>query len=94
MTSPSNERPVPGAGPGTEPDTADGQRALRLHAGIAAVATGLSLFVSVVFVILASPVLAAVFAVVTLVCVGVLVWALRRRAAGREHAEIGQKEER
>jgi Flp pilus assembly protein TadB len=83
MTPTSNEHPVPGAGPGTEPDTPDGQRALRLHAGIAVVATVLSLFVTLVFYGLAQPLLAVAFAVVTLLSVAALVWALRRRAAGR-----------
>lgn len=86
MTPTSNEHPVPGAGPGTEPSTPDGQRALRLHAGIGAVATVLSLFVTMVFFWLGQPVLAVVFAVVTLLSAAALVWALRRRAAGRREA--------
>lgn len=79
MPEKSGHHSVPGAGPGTEPGTPDGQRALSLHAGIAVAATVLSVFVTVVFVVLDQPVLAVVFAVVALASIAALVWAVRVR---------------
>jgi Flp pilus assembly protein TadB len=73
---------VPGTG-GTPADTHDGQQALRLHAGISVIAFVLCAFVAGVFFWLGTPVLAVIFAVVAVACLGVLVWARRglRRAA-------------
>lgn len=76
-----DELPVPGSG-GTSASTRDGQQALRLHAGIAVVAFVLCGFVTGVFFYLGTPVLAVVFAVLAVACLGVLGWAMRRRRRG------------
>lgn len=82
----SADRPVPGAG-AAPASSADGQRALRLHAGIAVVAAVLCAFVTVVFFMLGTVVPAIVFAVLTVACLGVLAWAVSRRRAGQRAAE-------
>ena len=71
---------MPGiGGPGSEETAPDGQRALRLHAGISAIAAVLSAFVTVVFaVVLDSLTPAIVFAVVTLATIGWGLWAVHR----------------
>lgn len=76
-------RPVPATG-GAGPDEAssEGQRALRLHAGIAAVAVVLSIFVTWVFVRLGSIPLAWVFGVVAVISLVILGWALYRKRRG------------
>ena len=57
-------RPVPGfGGPTSDERTSDGQSALRLHAGIAVIATVLCAFVTGIFVWLDTIPLAIVFAV-------------------------------
>jgi Flp pilus assembly protein TadB len=73
---------------GAPESSADGQQGLRLHAGIAVVASLLSAVVTVVFAWLGSWPLAVVFAVVTLAAVGALVWALRHRRRGARLREF------
>jgi Flp pilus assembly protein TadB len=76
-------RPVPGfGGPTSDERTSDGQSALRLHAGIAVVATVLSAFVTGIFVWLGAIPIAIAFAVVTVACVVTFGWAVRRRRRG------------
>jgi Flp pilus assembly protein TadB len=76
-------RPVPGfGGPTSDERTRDGQSALRLHAGIAAIATVLSAFVTGIFVWLHAIPVAIAFAVITVACVVALVWAEHRRRRG------------
>ena len=76
-------RPVPGfGGPTSDERTSDGQSALRLHAGIAVIATVLCAFVTGIFVWLDTIPLAIVFAVLTVACVVVLGWAVQRRRRG------------
>jgi len=77
-----NERPVPGA-PDTTENTVDGQRALRLHAGIAIVAVVLCAFVAAVFLKLGVLVLAVAFAVIAVGCLAILGWAVRRKRRGQ-----------
>ncbi|MEK6441292.1 MULTISPECIES: hypothetical protein [unclassified Pseudonocardia] len=81
-----SERSVPGiGGPGSVESAPDGQSALRLHAGIATIATILCAFVTGIFVWLGAIVPAIVFGVIALGCLGILAWAItrRRRAAPR-----------
>jgi Flp pilus assembly protein TadB len=73
---------VPGFG-GGDASTRDGRQALRLHEVIGVIACVLCAFVAGVFVYLGSPVLAVIFAVVALACLGIVVWAARRRSRGR-----------
>lgn len=75
------DRPVPGVG-GAPESSADGQQGLRLHAGIAAVATVLCVGVTVVFAGMGSWVLAAVFALVAVASLAAGVWAVRHRRRG------------
>jgi Flp pilus assembly protein TadB len=77
----TSEAAVPGA-PDTTENTPDGQRALRLHAGIAAIATVLCLFVAAVFVHLGSLPLGVAFAVVAALCLCALGWATYRKRRG------------
>jgi Flp pilus assembly protein TadB len=77
------ESTVPGVA--RAPDSsADGQQGLRLHAGIAVIATVLSVLVTVVFLLQGSWPLAVVFAAVTVASLGALGWALRRKRRGRQ----------
>lgn len=80
----ANTGSVPGiGGPHSDERSADGQQALRLHTGIAVVATVLCVFVAAVFLWLGSVPLAVVFAVLAVACVGAGVWATARRRRGR-----------
>jgi Flp pilus assembly protein TadB len=79
----SGERTVPGVA-GAPDSSADGQQGLLLHAGIAVIATALSVLVTVVFIMLGSWPLAVVFAVVAVASAGALGWALQRRRRGQE----------
>lgn len=84
--APKAERPVPATGgPGPDEASSEGQRALRLHAGIATVAVVLSVFVTWIFVRLGSIPLAVVFGVVAALSLVILGWALfRKRRGNRE----------
>jgi len=76
-------RPVPGfGGPTSDERTRDGQSALRLHAGIAVVATVLCAFVTAIFVWLDAIPTAIVFAVITVACVIAFGWATYRKRRG------------
>lgn len=79
----SGEPTVPGVAGATD-SSADGQQGLRLHAGIAVLATVLSVLVTVVFFVQGIWPLAVVFAVVALASLGALGWALRRRRRGQQ----------
>jgi Flp pilus assembly protein TadB len=81
MAKAGNPRPVPGA-PDTTENTADGQRALRLHAGIAVIAFLLCTFVAVVFWNLNALPLAVIFAIVALLCLAALGRAIQRKRRG------------
>ena len=73
-------RTVPGTGgPGPDEASVEGQRALRLHAGIAAIAVIFSAFVSWIFFRLGSIPLAIAFGVVAVISLLILGWALRRK---------------
>jgi Flp pilus assembly protein TadB len=77
------DRPVPGfGGPTSDERTHDGQAALRLHAGIAAIATVLCAFVTGIFVWLGTIPVAVVFGVLTVACVIAFGWAVHRRRRG------------
>lgn len=73
---------VPGFG-GGDATTRDGRQALRLHEIIAIIAFVLCAFVTVVFVVLGTPVQAVVFGVLAVACLGIAGWAARRRSRGR-----------
>jgi Flp pilus assembly protein TadB len=77
-------RSVPGVG-GRAHDarTADGQSALRLHAGIATIAFILCTLVTVIFFLLGATVLGIIFGVIALGCVGAFVWATATRRQAR-----------
>jgi len=80
----SANRSVPGIGGAPSDErSADGQQALRLHAGISVVAFVLCAFVCGIFVWLGSVPLAIVFGVLALGCLGALGWATARRNRGR-----------
>lgn len=85
---PPKNRRVPGIGGAPSDErSADGQQALRLHAGISVVAFVLCAFVCGVFVWLGSIPLAVIFGVLGLGCLGALGWATARRRRGlRERA--------
>lgn len=74
------EHSVPGFGgrDGGFSNTRDGQSALKLHAGIAVIATLLCLFVTGIYVYLDVLILAIIFGVIALGCIAALIWALRR----------------
>jgi Flp pilus assembly protein TadB len=82
----SDQRRVPGTGgPGPDEASVEGQRALRLHAGIAAIAVVLSAFVAWVFVgQLGSVPLAVGFGVVAAMSLVILGWALYRKRRGAQ----------
>lgn len=83
----ANTRSVPGiGGPASDERSADGQKALQLHAGIAVVGFVLSAFVTGIFVWLGTIPLAVVFGVVALACLGAFGWAVTRRRRGQRHA--------
>lgn len=85
VTRDRGRRPVPGTGgPGPDEASVDGQRALRLHAGIAAIATVLSAFVTGIFVMLGSIALAVVFGVVAGLSLLALGWALLCKRRGEQ----------
>jgi hypothetical protein len=76
---------VPGvAGRAGDASTVDGQSALRLHAGIAAVAFVLCTLVTVIFFLQREMVLGIIFAVIALGCVGVFAWATASMRQARE----------
>lgn len=79
----AREPTVPGVA-GAPDSSADGQQGLRLHAGIAVIATILSVLVTVVFIMLGSWPLAVVFAVVGAASLGALGWAVRRMRRGQQ----------
>jgi hypothetical protein len=79
----AGEPTVPGAG-GAGESSIDGQRGLRLHAGIAVIAVFLCAFVAVVFVVLGTWPLAVVFGAVGLASLGALGWALYRKRRGAQ----------
>ncbi|WP_345611509.1 hypothetical protein [Pseudonocardia adelaidensis] len=75
---------MPGVGgPGHDARTPDGQSALRLHAGIAAVAFVLCTLVTVIFFLQGATVLGVIFGAIALGCVGVFAWAFASRRAAR-----------
>ncbi|MFN2494865.1 MAG: hypothetical protein ABR608_03010 [Pseudonocardiaceae bacterium] len=81
----SAKRTVPGTGgPGPDEASVEGQRALRLHAGIAAIAVVLSGFVTLIFLRLGSPPLAVVFGVLAAISLVILGWALYRKRRGEQ----------
>lgn len=75
------DRAVPGVGGAVE-SSADGQKGLQLHIGIAVIATVLSVLVAVVFAGMGSWPLAVVFAVIALASLGALGWAWRHKHRG------------
>jgi hypothetical protein len=80
----SDERPVPATGgPGPDEASSEGQRALQLHAGIAAIAVVLSVFVTLIFIRLGSTPLGVIFGVIAVISLGILGWALYRKRRGR-----------
>ncbi len=81
------ERRVPATGgPGPDEASLEGQRALQLHAGIAAIGAVLSAFVAWIFIRLGTTSLAIVFGVIAIISLGILGWALyRKRRGGQEH---------
>lgn len=83
----SAERAVPATGgPGPDEASLEGQRALQLHAGIAAIAVVLSALVTWIFIRLGSTPLAVVFGVLAAISLGILGWALhRKRRGGQGH---------
>lgn len=81
----SDKRTVPGTGgPGPDEASVDGQRALRLHAGIAAIAVVFAAFVTWIFVRLGSVPLAVGFGVVAAISLVILGWALYRKRRGEQ----------
>lgn len=81
----SDERTVPATGgPGPDEASVEGQRALRLHAGIAAIAVVLSAFVTLIFIRLGLVPVAVVFGVVAAISLVILGWALYRRRRGEQ----------
>jgi Flp pilus assembly protein TadB len=86
VTQKSDNRTVPGTGgPGPDEASVEGQRALRLHAGIAAIAVVLSAFVTWIFVVrLGSVPLAVGFGVVAAISLVILGWALYRKRRGEQ----------
>jgi Flp pilus assembly protein TadB len=81
----SEEHPVPATGgPGPDEASLEGQRALQLHAGIAAIAVVLSALVTWIFIHLGSTPLAVVFGVIAAISLGILGWALYRKRRGRQ----------
>jgi Flp pilus assembly protein TadB len=80
-----DQRTVPGTGgPGPNEASVEGQKALRLHAGIAAIAVVLSAFVTWIFVRLGLVPLAVGFGVVAAICLVILGWALYRKRRGEQ----------
>jgi Flp pilus assembly protein TadB len=79
----TEKRPVPATGgPGPDEASLDGQSALRLHAGIAAIAVVLSVFVTWIFVRLGSVPVAVVFGVIAVLSLLILGSALYRKRRG------------
>jgi hypothetical protein len=76
----SDKRTVPGTGgPGPHEASVEGQRALRLHAGIAAIAVVLAAFVTWVFLRVGSVSLGVGFGGVAVISLVILGWALYRK---------------
>jgi hypothetical protein len=85
VTQESDKRTVPGTGgPGPDEASVEGQGALRLHAGIAAIAVVLSAFVTWIFVRLGLVPLAVGFGVVAVISLVLLGWALYRKRRGEQ----------
>lgn len=82
-TRSGDARPVPGIG-GSDERSIEGQSALRLHAGIAAVATVLCAFVTAIFVSYGSIPLAVAFGVIGATSLAILFYALRRKRRGEQ----------
>ena len=81
----SDKRTVPGTGgPGPHEASVEGQQALRLHAGIAAIAVVLSAFVAWVFVHLGLVQFAVGFGGVAAISLLILGWALYRKRRGEQ----------
>ena len=81
----SDNRTVPGTGgPGPHEASVEGQRALRLHAGMAAIAVVLTAFVTWVFLRLGSGPLAVGFGVIAAISLVILGWALYRKRRGKQ----------
>lgn len=81
----SDKRTVPATGgPGPHEASVEGQGALRLHAGIAAIAVVFSAFVTWIFIRLESIPVAVVFGVVTAISLVILGWALYRKRRGEQ----------
>jgi membrane associated rhomboid family serine protease len=89
VTQESDKHTVPGTGgPGPDEASAEGQGALRLHAGTAAIAVVLSVFVTWIFVRLGSMPLAAAFGSVAAISLVILGWALyRKRRSDRKRSD-------
>lgn len=81
--APHSRRPLVG-GPGYDLASADGLSTLRLHAGIAMIATVLCLFVTGIFVYLGTITPAIIFAVIAVGCVAILVGAKARIRRGEQ----------
>jgi hypothetical protein len=85
VTQESDKRTVAGTGgPGPDEASVEGQGALRLHAGIAAIAVLLSAFVTWIFVRLGLVPLAVGFGVVAVISLVILGWALYRKRRGEQ----------
>lgn len=82
----SNKRTVPGTGgPGPREASVEGQKALRLHAGIAAIAVVLTAFVTWIFAVRLGLVpLAVGFGVVAAISLVIFGWALYRKRRGAQ----------
>jgi hypothetical protein len=80
-----DKRTVPGTGgPGPHEASVEGQKALQLHAGIAAIAVVLSAFVAWVFLRLGLVPFAVAFGGVAAISLLILGWALYRKRRGEE----------
>ena len=80
-----DKRTVPGTGgPGPHEASVEGQRALRLHAGMAAIAVVLAAFVTWVFLEHGSVPLAVGFGVIAVISLLILGWALYRKRRGEQ----------
>jgi len=81
----SDKRTVPGTGgPGPHEASVEGQQALQLHAGIAAIAIVLSAFVAWVFLRLGLVPFAVAFGGVAAISLLILGWALYRKRRGEQ----------
>ena len=81
----SDKRTVPGTGgPGPHEASVEGQQALQLHAGIAAIAVVLSAFVAWVFLRLGLVPFAVAFGSIAAISLLILGWALYRKRRGEQ----------